>query len=213
MGTRVTLTTTVRLYIDENDSGNSHFTDAQIYTSINKAIRYLGTDLEWPIQTAQATAVTDQAVYTLPDDFISLLDVYFDNSPLILIERADLPAINGTWQDATSTIPRYAYKADNAKIGVYPKPDSSQSGNLLQIQYIKIPPDLSDDSTAPDLHTVFQDCLPYYAASELELSMGNTKRSQDLRALFEAEKKRLQSKVQRFSDEMRFTWSKPRSYR
>lgn len=213
MGTRVSLTTTVRRYIDETDSANSHFADTVIYDFINQAIRFLGTEMEWPLQTAEATSILDQAVYTLPTDFISLVDMYFDNDNITIIERADLPAIRNDWQNADSSKPRYAYKSDNAKIGLWPPPDATNSGKIIQIQYIKIPPDLTDDSTAPDLHTSFQDCIPFYAAFLCEHQMGNTKRAEVNLGYYEAHKKKLISKLQRFSDEtLRFRWSNNTGY-
>lgn len=206
--TRVSLTTTVRRYINETDTTNSHFTDAEIYDYLNQAIRFLGTEMEWPIQTAQATSVAESAVYTLPLDFISLLDIYFDNRDLVIIERSDLADIRTDWQNANSGRPLYAYKSDNGKFGLFPKPDADNADLLIQIQYIKVPPDLADDTTAPDLHLTFQDCLPFYAAFLCEVKMGNTKRSDYMISLYEAHKKKLVSKVQRFSDEnLRFRWS------
>ena len=208
MATRLTLTTTVRRYINEPDSTNSNFTDAEIYDYLNQAIRYLGTEMEWPLQTAEATSVDDQAVYSLPEDFISLSDTYFDNKQMVILERSELSAIRSDWQNAVSGSPCYAYKADNAKLGLYPKPDSINAGKTIQIQYIKVPPDLADDVTAPDLHIVFQDCLPFYASFLCEHRMGNSKRADYNLALYESHKKKLMSKVQRFSDEsVRFRWS------
>lgn len=213
MGTRLTFTTSVRRLIDERDSDNSHFADTEIYDYVNQAIRLLGAELEWPLQTAEATSATDQAVYTLPEDFISLTDVYFNNANLSIIERADLSAINNSWQDSTSGLPLYAYKSDNAKFGLYFKPDSTNSGKVIQIQYIKLPADLSDDVSTPDLHTAFQDCIPFYAAMLCEHSMGNDKRAQLDLSLYETNKKKLQSKLQRFSDEtLRFRWSERKVY-
>lgn len=211
--TRLTMTTAVRRYINETDSTNSNFTDSEIYDYLNQAIRFLGTEMEWPFQTAEATSVAEQAVYTLPEDFISLVDFYFDNKDLPIIERADLSALRIDWQNALSSMPQYAYKADNAKIGLYPKPDATNAGLTLQIQYIKVPPDLSDDTTSPDLHVAFQDCLPFYAAFLCELKAGNTKRSDYMITLYETHKKKLMSKVQKFSDDtLAFRWSDPRIY-
>lgn len=212
MGTRLTLTTRVREYIDETDADNSHFTDAQIYSFLNLAIRFMGTDLEWPLQKAQATAVEDQAVYTLPEDFISLSDVYFDNQDLVIVDRSDLSAINGNWQDATSGTPRYAYKADNQKIGMFPPPNAEEAGELIQIEYVKLPPDLAADADVPDLHTAFQDCLPFHAAYTCHKSLGNLKTAESYLTDYEFHKKKLLSRLQRFSDElMRFRWSDPRN--
>jgi hypothetical protein len=211
MATRLTLVTDIRVKIDERDADNSHFTDTELYTMINTAIRYMGTDLEWPEQKAQATSVAEQAVYTLPEDFIYLKDVYFDNDDLIVLDRSDLSAINGKWQDAPSGTPRYAYKSDNAKIGLYPKPNTDEANKAIQVEYIKMPADLDDDVDIPDLHTAFQDCLPYRVAAECERSMGNSKKGKEMDDEYDKMKKRLTSKLQRFSDDlMRFRWSDPR---
>lgn len=213
MGTRLTFTTSTRRLIDERESDNSHFEDTEIYDYVNQAIRLLGAELKWPLQTAEATSVEDQAVYTLPEDFISLTDVYFDNRNLAIIERADLPSICNTWQDSTASNPLYAYKSDNAKFGLYFKPDATNAGLTIQIQYIKLPPDLSTDVAVPDLHTAFQDCIPFYAAMLCEHSMGNDKRAQLNLSLYETHKKKLESKLSIFSDEShRFRWSERRMY-
>lgn len=207
MGTRLTLAAKTREHIYEEDADNSHFTDAQIYDYVNQGIRQLGTDLEWPIQLAQATGVENQSVYALPTDFISLTNIYYDNAELIIIDRGDLTQINAKWQDAESGIPKYAYKQDNRKIGLYPKPSSEQAGLDIQIWYVKLPPDLSDDTTSPDLHIAFQDCVPFYAAWLCEHKMGNTKRANTNLAYYDDHKKRIQAKLQRFSDGlMRFRW-------
>lgn len=213
MGTRVTMSTAVRRLIDEEDSSNSHFTDSEIYDYINQGLRYLGTDIEWPLQSSEATTVLNQATYELPDDFISLIDIYFNNSNLAIIERADLPGLRNDWQNADAGTPLYAYKSDNKKVGLFPKPDATNAGLAIQIQYIKVPADLAADSDTPDVHQAFCDCIPFYSSALCEAKIGNIKKAESNMALYENHKKRLLSKVQRFSDDLiRFRWAHPRSY-
>jgi len=208
MATRLTLLESTRRIIDEETAANSHFTDDEIYDYLNQAIRILGTETEWPLQTAEATSVEDQAVYTLPTDFVSLSDIYFNDFVMTIVDRTDLAKFRQDWQNAESAAPNYAYRADNAKIGLWPPPDAANSGKTIQIQYVKVPPDLSDDTTAPDLHVTFNDCLPFYAAFLCEHKMGNSKRSDLNLKLYEDHKRRLLSKVQRFSDSLlQFRWS------
>lgn len=212
MGTRLTLTSRTREYIDETDTTNTHFTDSQIYSFLNQAIRFLGTDLEWTEQKSEATSVEDQAVYTLPDDFISLKDVYFDGRDLPIVERGDLSALNEQWQDAESGTPRYAYKSGNSKIGFWPPPNADNAGLTIQIEHYQLPADLSTDIDVPELHTAFQDCLPFYAAFLCEKSLGNRKAAEANMTDYEIHKKRFQSKLERFSDDsFRFRWSDPRN--
>lgn len=210
MGTRLTLAASVRRLIDEEDTDNTHFDDEEIYDYLNQAIRFMGTELEWPLQLAQATAIEDQAVYTLPEDFISLSEVFFNNRSLTILDRTDLQAIQSSWQESANGDPAYAYRQDNRKFGLFPKPSSEvvAAGDVIQIQYIKIPPDLDDDNTSPDLHAAFQDALPFYAAFLCETKMGNDKRAEIRFNQYEVHKKRLTSRLQKFGEGlMRFRWS------
>lgn len=203
-----TLRTSVRRLINEEDSDDSHFTNDEINDYLNQATMFLGTQMEWPLQTSIASSVEDQALYSLPDDFISLVDVYFDNTKLDVLEREDLSAINPNWQDSASEKPRVVYKADNAVIGLYPAPNADNSNLNIQIQYIQVPATLSSDSDIPDLHTAFQMCLPFYAAFLCETKIGNDKKAQTDLQYYETHKKALMSKLQRFSDDLyRFRWT------
>lgn len=209
MSTLAVLRVATRRLINEEDSANSNFDDDEIDDYLNQACKYLGTDMEWSIQTSEATAISGQALYSAPSDFISLTDCYFDNLPISVLERDDLIEINNDWQDAPSGTPKYIYKADNAVFGLYPAPDSSQAGNAIQIAYVSIPATLAEDSDSPDLHESFQMCLPFYAAYLCELKAGNDKRAVLDMAQYDMHKNKLKSKVQRFSDKMfRFRWPK-----
>lgn len=208
MSSLSTLRTSVRRLINEEDSSDSHFTDDEINDYLNQATMFLGTQMEWPLQTSIASSVQDQALYSLPSDFISLVDVYFDNGKLDVLEREDLSAINPRWQDSDSGTPQYIYKADNAVIGLYPPPNSANSNLNIQIQYIQVPATLSGDSDVPDIHTAFQMCLPFYAAFLCETKLGNDKKAQTDLTYYESHKKALMSKLQRFSDDLyRFRWT------
>ena len=88
---------------------------------------FLGTQMEWPIETATATSVLNQALYTLPEKFISLTQVYFDNVPMTILDRADLVGVRTDWQNSPSAKPYICYKADNGVIGIYPAPDAANS--------------------------------------------------------------------------------------
>jgi hypothetical protein len=198
---------TVRRYINEEDVANSHFKEPELNDYLNQAVQFLGTQMEWPMQVAQATAITDQALYQLPDDFLSLVDVYFDNKKLTVLERADLSSINAQWQTAADGIPTVAYKADTATIGLYQAPDASQNGKIIQIQYISLPATLITDTDVPDLHSSFQICLPFYAAFICDYKLGNDKKSELHLSMYEQHRKALMSKIQKYSDDLlRFRW-------
>lgn len=201
------LRTATRRYINEEDATNSHFTDSEINDYLNQATTFLGTQMEWPFQTDQAAAVSGQTLYQLPDDFISLVDVYFDNSKLVILERADLSTITPTWQDVPNGTPRVAYRFNQNTIGMYPTPDDNANGLQIQIQYIQIPATLVNDSDIPNVHTAFQMCLPFYAAFLCDYKLGNDKKADMHLQKFDSHRKALMSRVQKFSDDvMRFKW-------
>jgi len=201
------LRTAVRRYINEEDSANSHFTDAEILDYLNQAVTFLGTQMEWPEQVDQATAVPSQALYQLPSDFIALVDVYFNNQKIIVLDRADLGQISPSWQSDPASTPKIAYQFNRDTVGLYPSPDANQTGYTLQIQYIHLPATLSTDSDIPDLHTAFQMCLPFYAAFLCDYKLGNDKKADAHLQKYDQHRKALMSKVQRFSDDtFRFRW-------
>src|ERR1017187_6450434 len=108
-----------RRYINEEDSTNSHFTDPEITDYLNQAVLFLGSQMEWPEQIDQATAVSGQALYQLPADFVELTDIYFNNSKLVLLERADLGQISPSWQQDPASTPTVAYRYNRNTIGLY----------------------------------------------------------------------------------------------
>jgi len=208
MSSLATLRTAVRRYILEEDNTNTHFTDSELNDYLNQAVTFLGTQMEWPEQVDSATASANQSLYTLPDDFIALVDCYFDSQKLQILERADLGQISPSWQQDPASIPKIAYRYDRNVVGLYPTPDSTQDGKTIQIQYIHLPASLSQDTDIPDLHTAFQMCLPFYAAFLCDYKLGNDKKADIHLQRYDQHRKALMSKLQRYSDDLlRFRWA------
>lgn len=207
MASLATLRTAVRRYINETDETNSHFDNSTLNDYLNQAVTFLGTQMEWPEQVDQATAIAGQTLYQLPDDFIALVDVYFDNKKLVILERADLGQISPQWQNDPNGIPTIAYRDNRNVVGLYRTPDTSQDGKVIQIQYIHLPASLAQDTDVPDLHSAFQMCLPFYAAFLCDYSLGNDKKADIHLQKYDQHRKALMSKVQKYSDDlMRFRW-------
>ena len=147
MASLATLRTQVRRYINELDNTNSNFTDSELVDYLNQATLFLGTQMEWPIQTEYATAAAGQALYQLPSDFIELLDIYWNQTKIPLLDRADMGEVSPSWQQDPVGTPRIAYRFDQQTLGLYNVPDAFQQLNgvssyQLQIQYIAMPPTL-----------------------------------------------------------------------
>lgn len=207
MATRSQLVARTRILLNERDSSNSHWTDEEIRTALGQGVRFLGTVMEWAQQTSEATSQENKRTYGLPSDFISLVDVYFDSKPLSVVSREDMPSINSDWMIQEAGEPQWAYKSDNAQIGLHPKPSSDYASKQIQIHYVKVPPSLENDDAEPDLHVSFHDCLPFYAAYFLQKGLGNENTSKSHMNDFEKHAKILMARVQRFADSlMAFRW-------
>lgn len=208
MSSLLDLRTATRRYINETNPANSHFTDGQLNDYLNQAVTFLGTQMEWPEQVDQAVAVTNQSLYQLPSDFLELVDIYFNGQKIIILDRADLGQISPSWQNDPASIPKVAYRFNNDTIGMYPVPDSTQNGFIIQIQYIHLPATLLLDTDVPDLHTAFQMCLPFYAAFLCDYGLGNDKKADMHLQKYDQHRKALMSKVQKYSDDLlRFRWA------
>jgi hypothetical protein len=207
------LRTATRRYINETNTTNTNFPDTELNDYLNQATLFLGTQMEWPIQTYVATATANQALYQLPSDFIELLDVYWNEANLPLLDRADLGKVSPTWQQDPAGTPKVCYKFDQQTIGLYNVPDTNQqllgvSSYLLEIQYIALPATLVNDTDIPNLQTAYQMCLPFYAAFICEHRLGNDKKADSNLQRFDQHRKALMARIQKFSDDLlRFRWA------
>lgn len=207
MATLATLRTAVRRYVNETDSTNSNFPDAELTDYLNQATLFLGTQMEWPFQTDITTATPGQSLYQLPADFIEVADIYFNQTKIPLLDRADLGAVSPSWQQDVNGMPRIAYRFDEQTIGLYPAPDTNQTGYELQIQYIAMPPSLVADTDIPDIQSAYQICLPFYAAFCCEHRMGNQSKADVNLQRYDQHRKALMARVDKFSDDLkRFRW-------
>jgi hypothetical protein len=169
--------------------------------------------MEWPIQVDISTATPNQALYQLPNDFIEILDIYWNQTKLPLLDRADMGEVSPSWQQDPAGTPRIAYKFDQQTIGLYNVPDTNQQlmgvpSYQLQIQYIAMPPSLVNETDIPDLQNAYQMCLPFYAAFICEHRMGNDKKADTNLQRYDQHRKALMARVQKFSDDLlRFRWT------
>lgn len=213
MASLATLRTAVRRYINELDNTNSNFIDSELTDYLNQATLFLGTQMEWPIQTDTATANIGQSLYQLPSDFIELLDIYWNQTKIPLLDRADMGGVSPSWQQDPAGTPRIAYRFDQQTIGLYNTPDANQQlfgvpSYQLQVQYIAMPPTLVNDSDVPDIQNAYQMCLPFYAAFICEHRLGNDKKADTNLQRYDQHRKALMARVQKFSDDLlRFRWS------
>jgi len=120
------------------------------------------------------TSVADQAAYDLPSDVLDIKRMAHKGLELRRISKFELDRYTGQdWTDDKGT-PKFYYvdlDPNNKKYYLYPIPQGEDAGANVAVEYIKLPPALSSDSSTPfDGHTLmvaYHDALAYKAAATL----------------------------------------------
>lgn len=115
------------------------------------------------------------AEYALPTDLLDVMRVAHNGLKIEGVSQYELDVLyNSDWTDDTGTPAKYYIDLDpnNKKIHLFPIPTAGDAGtNNLVIEYLKIPPTLTNDSSVPfDSHTLlapYHDAISYGAASSL----------------------------------------------
>lgn len=178
------LETATRRLIFEEETDNTNYTSAEILDYINEGIRRLSVYLGWQLAIFTATSEENKSTYSIPGHIICLMDFYFDGRPLPIIDRTDMPTIDENWRNAAAGRPRFAYRADRDKFGVYNKPSAEFAAKEIRCQAVKLPNTLTASTDLADIHIAFHDCIPYYAAFKCELKGGNNQRAADFLKIF-----------------------------
>jgi hypothetical protein len=170
--TRSDLVTRIGLLI--NDPANQRFTEAQKQAEIEKWQEQFVLDTRCLKDVASETVVAGTSEYSLPSDIFAVLRVAHKGIKIESVSAYELDVLrNADWRTTTGTPTRYYVDLDpnNKKIRLYPIPEAADVGANLTIEYIKIPPALSSDSSVPlDSHTLltpYHDAIAYGAASSL----------------------------------------------
>lgn len=200
-------------------SSDSHFSDMQVTSFINSAIKLIAPIIEHPrdIVSVQADATAD--AYTLPSDLIVLRTVYFgdrsvsnDMRPLQFVTEETLRELFPTWLDRTDQSrgkPMYVMFLDKKTLFIYPRPDAANSVSTKQIyiDYIYMPVALSSDADIPDLPLPYHDILKFYACNLCYLNLSNAAMAKTMTDEFFAAHKLLESVSTKESKEaLAFAW-------
>lgn len=157
------------------DPNNGRFTAEQLQSEIQRWQEQFVLDTKCLIDVAQSSIIADTASYDLPTDILDIVRVAHNGIKLERTSEYDLDVrLNQDWSDDEGTPKLYYVDLDpnNKKIVLYPIPQTADVGtNNLVMEYIKLPPALSSDSSVPlDSHTLlaaYHDAIAYGAAASL----------------------------------------------
>jgi len=157
-----------------HDISNQEFTTTQIQDKLQEAQERFVLDTRVLRDSTTDTSVDGTQEYALPSDVMDIVRVAHKGVELRRISKADLDFYTTERWDDDSGTPLYYYvdlDPNNKKYGLYPIPTGADAGANVAIEYVKIPPTLSTDSSVPlDGHTLlvpYHNALAYFAAKEL----------------------------------------------
>jgi hypothetical protein len=157
------------------DPDNRRWSTSKVQAKIEEGQEHFVSDTRVLTDNTTDSIVSGTAEYTLPTDTVDILTVSANYDLLKRISKYDLYIEAGNdWQDDTGSPTNYYIDIDpnNQKLGLYPIPEGGDAGtNNLRIEYIKMPPALTGDSSVPfDGHTLlypYHMAIAYWAAADL----------------------------------------------
>jgi len=158
------------------DPNNTRWSASKKQDAIQRAQEQFVLDTRALVDVHTDSIVAGTSEYSLPTDVLDITRLAISGKILERSSAFDLDLDTGfqDWTDDEGTPCRYYVDLDpnNKKVRIYPKPQAPDAGtNNLRIEYVKIPPSLSSDSSVPlDSHTLlapYHDALAYWAAADL----------------------------------------------
>lgn len=138
----------VRNQINETTANANFWTDAEIYDYMTDAETQLAGIVGFTQAVTAHTTVTDQSVYTVPDNCVKIARLTFDGKKLKKVDDRDIDYLDGT--DAGSTIESGepdVYKEWGDNVTLYPTPDDSYGEKTLYFEFYQSPTAIATAST------------------------------------------------------------------
>lgn len=176
MSTLAEIVADSRLQINQIDSTNSDFTDAQLKEFANQAIRFTAPKILYPRTSGNVAPLVSTKVYSWPTDFMHLLIAYYGNTAvsggiwkLDIVTHERLAAIYPRWLEDVAEndgAPRFIMLLNRTQFVLFPSPNAANvtSGNQIRLYYANYPAEITSDSAVPDLPEPYHDTLSTYVA-------------------------------------------------
>lgn len=157
-----------------NDPNDSQWTATQKQNKIQEAQEQFVEDTSALTDTQLFSVVDGTNTYALATDTLDILRVGLNGVKLRRYAKFDLDILTrGNWAVTTGTPVSYYvdYTSTNKNLTLYPIPTANDAGaSNLVVEYVKVPPTLSSDSSTPlNSQVLLQPylmALAYYAAAE-----------------------------------------------
>lgn len=134
-----------------NDPGFTQWTAAKIQAQIQVSMEQFVEDSRALTDVQSFSIVSGTRTYALATDTMDIIRVAHNGLPLLRMSKFDLDAMTKTDWTQTSGTPRKYYvdfTSTTKNIVIYPNPQGGDSGtNNLVLEYLKVPPVLSGDSS------------------------------------------------------------------
>ena len=156
-----------------NDPSNTRWSAARKQAAIQVAMEMFVEDTRALTDVQSFSVVAADNSYALSTDTLDIIRVTHNGLPLQRMSKFDLDSKTGTnWSITTGTPINYYvdYTSTNKDIILYPTPQGGDAGtNNLILEYLKVPPTLSSDSSVPlnsqSLLQPYSMALAYQAAT------------------------------------------------
>jgi len=127
-----------------------------------------------PVDATTTTVVDGTSEYDLPTDVLDITRMAHKGIKLRRVSKFELDSLyQSDWSTLSGTPASYYVDLDpnNKKFRLYPIPGGTDAGVNLAIEYIKIPPELTNDGAVPwDGHTLmapYHMAIAYWASADL----------------------------------------------
>lgn len=220
MATRAAIRDNIRKnIINQPDSANSDYTDADLNILIDIGIRRIAALSQYPRTFQEDQAVLNQQAYSFASDAMIIRYAYFgdktkqnDLKKLRILNENELRELRPSWLSSNvndSGEPDTLLLYSRTQYYLSPATDStnSASGKKVYISYVNYPADLSGDSSSPVIATVYHDLVPYKVGEFCFLGkLNNPDRAKLLKEMFMEEYKRLEISATQEVQDLHLSW-------
>ena len=164
-------------------ASDTHFTDSQQTGFLNMGMRFVAVLSNSNTDMINMVSEENVGAYNYPKDGLLIADAYFGNElvagdtyPLQVMTKKFMKETIPGWLDETSGAagkPKYLIKIDRNTVYIHPRPDSSNAGKKIFLDYGYVPSPMIADGDEPDLPLVFHDIIVLYALSRAYDSLSN----------------------------------------